>query len=441
MQTTGWDQCIVVNSTGVVLGLVRGEALHAAPDARVELAMEAGPTTIRPDRSPRDIRAYMRQHGVASAVVTTPAGQLIGIVARQDIERCLAPAVQPHQSTYQAQRGTPGVEIGYKLSCEEHSPSALVGYAKQAEEAGFTFAMLSDHYHPWIAEQGQSPFVWSVIGSIAQATVRLRVGTGVTCPLIRMHPAIIAQAAATAAALLPGRFMLGVGTGENLNEHIFGDYWPPGATRRAMLEEAVALMRHLWQGGLRSHHGQYYTVENAQLYTLPELLPPVLIAASGTRSAQMAGRLGDGLITVGVHAKLVDRFIAAGGAGKPRYTELNVCWALKKQRRDAWPMRGGPSLACREHSSQTSDSRPILRKLLAPSRRRRSRRQSSAAPIPHVTLRQSRRQPRQGIHTSGSTRSGQIRQAFSSSTPAKSCPSSINSGRTARCLLSDHVLR
>ena len=345
MQTTGWDQCIVVNSTGVVLGLVRGEALHAAPDAPVELAMEAGPTTIRPDRSPRDIRAYMRQHGVASVVVTTPAGQLIGIVARQDIERCLAPAVQPHQSTYQAQRRTPGVEIGYKLSCEEHSPSALVGYAKQAEEAGFTFAMLSDHYHPWIAEQGQSPFVWSVIGSIAQATVRLRVGTGVTCPLIRMHPAIIAQAAATAAALLPGRFMLGVGTGENLNEHIFGDYWPPGATRRAMLEEAVALMRHLWQGGLRSHHGQYYTVENAQLYTLPELLPPVLIAASGTRSAQMAGRLGDGLITVGVHAKLVDRFIAAGGAGKPRYTELNVCWAPEEAeaRRLAyarWPIAG-----------------------------------------------------------------------------------------------------
>ena len=139
--------------------------------------------------------------------------------------------------------------------------------------------------------------------------------------------------------------MLGVGTGENLNEHIFGDYWPPGATRRAMLEEAVALIRRLWQGGLRSHHGQYYTVENAQLYTLPELLPPVLIAASGTRSAHMAGRLGDGLITVGVHAKLVDRFIAAGGAGKPRYTELSVCWAPEEAeaRRLAharWPIAG-----------------------------------------------------------------------------------------------------
>jgi G6PDH family F420-dependent oxidoreductase len=240
---------------------------------------------------------------------------------------------------------TPNIEIGYKLSCEEHSPSALVDYAKQAEKAGFTFAMLSDHYHPWIAEQGQSPFVWSIIGSIAQATERLRIGTGVTCPLIRMHPAIVAQAAATAAALLPGRFMLGVGTGENLNEHIFGDHWPPGATRRAMLEEAVALIRCLWQGGLRSHHGHYYTVENAQLYTLPELLPPVLIAASGTRSAHMAGQLGDGLITVGVQAKVVDRFIAAGGAGKPRYMELTVCWApdeveARRLAQARWPIAG-----------------------------------------------------------------------------------------------------
>jgi G6PDH family F420-dependent oxidoreductase len=163
----------------------------------------------------------------------------------------------------------------------------------------------------------------------------------------RIHPAIIAQAAATAAALLPGRFLLGVGTGENLNEHIFSDHWPPGATRRAMREEAVALIRRLWQGGLRSHHGHYYTVENAQLYTLPELLPPVLIAASGTRSARMAGRLGDGLITVGVHAKLVDRFSAAGGAGKPCYTALNVCWApdeaeARRLAQARWPIAGMP---------------------------------------------------------------------------------------------------
>ena len=319
--------------------------MHAAPEVRVELAMESGPTTIRPNRSFGDIREYMRRHGATSVVVTTPDGRLIGVVERKDIERCLTPAVQPHQDRYRAQHGAPRVAIGYKLSCEEHSPSDLVRYARQAEDAGFTFAMLSDHYHPWIAQQGQSPFVWSVIGGIAHATERLQVGTGVTCPLIRIHPAVVAQAAATAAALLPGRFVLGVGTGESLNEHIFGDYWPSSATRRAMLEEAVAVIRLLWQGGLRSHKGQYYMVENAQLYTLPELLPPVLIAASGTHAAHLAGRIGDGLITVGIHAKLVDRFLAAGGAGKPRYTELNVCWAPEEAaaRRLAharWPIAG-----------------------------------------------------------------------------------------------------
>jgi CBS domain-containing protein len=141
VQTAGWDQCVVVNSAGAVLGLLRGEALHAAPEAPVALAMESGPTTIRPNRTPRDIREHMRQHGATSVVVTTPAGQLMGIVERQDIERCLTPAVQPREGRYRPQRETPSVEIGYKLSCEEHSPSALVCYAKQAEDAGFTFAM------------------------------------------------------------------------------------------------------------------------------------------------------------------------------------------------------------------------------------------------------------------------------------------------------------
>lgn len=345
LQAAGWDQCVVVNSAGVVLGLLRGEALHSVPDTPVELAMESGPTTIRPNRTLGDIRAYMRQHGAHWVMVTTPDGHLIGMVERQDIERHLAPAVRPHPGRLRPQHRTPHVAIGYKLSCEEHGPSALVRYARQAEDAGFTFAMLSDHYHPWIPQQGQSPFVWSVLGSIAQATKRLQVGVGVTCPLIRIHPAIVAQAAATAAALLPGRFVLGLGTGENLNEHIFGDYWPPTATRRAMLEEAVTLMRRLWQGGLQHYQGQYYTVENAQLYTLPEQLPPILIAASGTRSAHMAGEIGDGLITVGSHAKLVDRFTAAGGAGKPCYTELSVCWAPEEAeaRRLAharWPIAG-----------------------------------------------------------------------------------------------------
>ena len=345
LQAAGWDQCVVVNRENIVLGLLHGEALHSAPEATVEWAMTPGPITIRPDRALGDIREHMRQQGVESVVVTTPEGRLMGIVARADIERRLSSPVQPQTGKSHAQPGPSMVKIGYKLSCEEHCPSDLVRYAKQAEDTGFTFAMISDHYHPWIGEQGQSPFVWSVIGGIAQATERLQIGTGVTCPLLRLHPAIIAQAAATAAAMLPGRFLLGVGTGESLNEHIGGAYWPPTATRRAMLAEAIGVLRLLWQGGLRSHQGQYYTVENAQLYTLPEQLPPILIAASGTRSAQMAGRLGDGLITVGADANLVDHFAAAGGAGKPRYAELNVCWASEEAeaRRLAharWPIAG-----------------------------------------------------------------------------------------------------
>jgi G6PDH family F420-dependent oxidoreductase len=286
----------------------------------------------------------MRRHDAASVVVTTPEGRLVGIVERQDVERHLFPP-EPQAGKPRLRPGTPMLDVGYKLSCEEHSPGDLVRYARQAEAAGFTFAMISDHYHPWIAQQGQSPFVWSVLGGIAHATERLQVGTGVTCPLVRMHPAIIAQAAATAAAMLPGRFLLGVGTGESLNEHILGDYWPSAATRRAMLEEAVAVLRLLWQGGLQSHQGEYFTVENAQLYTLPDQLPPILIAASGTRSARMAGCIGDGLITVGVEARLIDQFTAAGGAGKPCYTELNVCWAPEEAaaRRLAharWPIAG-----------------------------------------------------------------------------------------------------
>jgi coenzyme F420-dependent glucose-6-phosphate dehydrogenase len=150
--------------------------------------------------------------------------------------------------------------IGYKLSSEEHPPNDLVQYARQAEAAGFTFAMISDHYHPWTDRQGQSSFVWSVIGGIAQVTGRLRLGTAVSCPTIRMHPAILAQAAATATTMMPGRFMFGVGTGESLNEHILGDSWPSTQVRRAMLEEAIEVIRLLWQGGLRNYTGRYYVV-------------------------------------------------------------------------------------------------------------------------------------------------------------------------------------
>src|SRR3989440_208261 len=161
------------------------------------------------------------------------------------------------------------LSLGYKLSSEEQSPLDLVRQAQMAEDTGFEFALISDHYHPWTDRQGQSPFVWSVLGAIAQATRRLVVGTAVTCPTVRIHPAIVAQAAATTAALMPGRFFLGVGSGENLNEHILGDRWPPTDVRLEMLEEAVGVIRELWKGEVTNHHGAHYTVENARIYTLP----------------------------------------------------------------------------------------------------------------------------------------------------------------------------
>jgi coenzyme F420-dependent glucose-6-phosphate dehydrogenase len=217
--------------------------------------------------------------------------------------------------------------FGYALSSEEHAPNELVQLARRAEEAGFTFAFISDHYHPWIDRQGHSPFVWSVLGGIAQATQRLLVGTGVTCPTIRVHPGIIAQAAATSAAMMPGRFFLGVGTGENLNEHIFGAHWPAHDRRAEMLEEAVEIIRLLWQGDVLTYRGAYYTVENARIYTLPDQLPPIFMAASGLHAAELAGRIADGLITTAPEADLCKRFEGGGGMGKPVYGQLTVCWA------------------------------------------------------------------------------------------------------------------
>src|SRR5690242_4673488 len=162
------------------------------------------------------------------------------------------------------------IQIGYKLSSEEAPARDLVRFARAAEDHGFTFALISDHYHPWTDRQGQSPFVWSVLGGIAQNTTKLVVGTGVTCPTVRVHPAIVAQAAATVATMMPGRFFLGVGTGENLNEHVTGARWPLPWERLEMLEEAVEVIRKLWSGDEITHRGEHYTVEQARLYTLPD---------------------------------------------------------------------------------------------------------------------------------------------------------------------------
>src|SRR4051794_37897999 len=236
------------------------------------------------------------------------------------------------------------LEIGYSLSSEEHGPGDLVRYARRAEEVGFTFALISDHFHPWVDKQGNSPFAWTVIGAIAQATERLRLGTGVTCPLIRYHPAIVAQAAATAASLMPGRFFLGVGTGENLNEHITGERWPSPPERLAMLEEAIAIIRQLWEGGTQSFEGAYYQLDHARVYTLPEQPTPLYVAASGTHAAELAARAGDGLICVGPNQEARETYEKAGGRG-PRFGQMHVCWAPTEAeaRRTAfewWPNAG-----------------------------------------------------------------------------------------------------
>jgi G6PDH family F420-dependent oxidoreductase len=217
------------------------------------------------------------------------------------------------------------VSMGYFLSCEEFGPKELVRQAKLAADSGFERLWISDHYHPWNDEQGQSPFVWSVIGALSEA-VDLPVTTAVTCPSVRIHPAVLAQAAATAAVQLDGKFVLGVGSGEALNEHILGDPWPSADVRLEMLEEAVEVIRLLHQGGSRSHHGEYYTVENARIYTLPDEPVPIYVSAFGPKAVELAGRIGDGLVCVMPDADLVKAYRKAGGKG-PAQGGFKVCHA------------------------------------------------------------------------------------------------------------------
>lgn len=239
------------------------------------------------------------------------------------------------------------IEIGYKLSAEEFGARDLAALAARAEAAGFAFALLSDHFHPWTARQGQSPFAWSALGAISQTTSRIVVGTAVTCPTIRTHPAIVAQAAATTATLLPGRFVLGLGTGENLNEHVVGAKWPPGGVRLEMLDEAIAVIRLLWRGGVRNHRGRHFVVENAQLFSLPDEPPPIMVAASKPGAAELAARAGDAMITTQTNAALVEHFQAAGGRGRPCHVEITGCWAnderaARHTAREIWALAALP---------------------------------------------------------------------------------------------------
>lgn len=218
-------------------------------------------------------------------------------------------------------------QLGYALSTEEHGPTTCTQHAAQAEETGFDFMMVSDHYHPWVDAQGHSPFVWNVLGAIARETDEIPVGTGVTAPINRIHPAIIAQAAATTAVQMDGRFTLGLGTGENLNEHVLGHRWPPHHVRLGMLREAIEIIDLLWEGGMKNFNGEYYKVENARVYDLPEERIPKMIAASGERAAALAGEYGDALVNTSPDPDVVDRFETAGGDDAPQYGQVHVCYA------------------------------------------------------------------------------------------------------------------
>jgi coenzyme F420-dependent glucose-6-phosphate dehydrogenase len=255
--------------------------------------------------------------------------------------------------------------FGLTLSSEEHPPSRLVELGGLAEQHGFDFVSISDHFHPWVDAQGHAPFVWSVLGALAERTSTLGVAVGVTCPTVRIHPAILAQASATCAELFEGRFTWGVGSGEALNEHILGDRWPPADLRLDMLEEAVAVVRELWTGDVITHRGQHYTVEHARLYDPPQPPPPIVVSAFGPKAAELAGRIGDGLWTTGPSSDIIQTWRDAGGTG-PVYAQLTLCWAADrddavKTAHRIWPNSGVPGqlsqdLPTPQHFEQASSN-------------------------------------------------------------------------------------
>jgi G6PDH family F420-dependent oxidoreductase len=248
--------------------------------------------------------------------------------------------------TAAATNGDTAIHFGYTLSSEEHPPADLVANAVAAEEAGFDFVSISDHFHPWVSEQGHSPFVWSVLGAIASRTEALGLAVGVTCPTVRIHPAIIAQAAATVSLLSGERFSLGVGTGEALNEHVLGHRWPPPEVRLAMLEEAVTVLRGLWTGETFDHRGDFYEVENAKLFDPPRHALPVIVSGFGDQAVDLAARVGDGYWGHSPEPGPVERYQGAGGVG-PRYAQIDLCWAesepeARKTVHQIWPTHGIP---------------------------------------------------------------------------------------------------
>jgi G6PDH family F420-dependent oxidoreductase len=237
------------------------------------------------------------------------------------------------------------MELGYGLAAEELAPAAMVKHAVTAEQAGFSSLLISDHIHPWIDRQGHSPFVWAVAGAIASATETIRFGTGVTCPILRMHPLLVAHAGGTCAQMSGGRFYLGLGTGERLNEHVLGQRWPAADERLAMLEEAIAVIRTMWQGGEQSFDGRYYRVENARIYDLPVEPAPIYVSAFGPKALEVAARCGDGLVTTSPDADVLRKFDEMAGSGKPTLAQLKVCFAeneadARRLAVEHWPTSG-----------------------------------------------------------------------------------------------------
>jgi G6PDH family F420-dependent oxidoreductase len=218
--------------------------------------------------------------------------------------------------------------FGYTLMTEQAGPRQLVRDAIAAEEAGFDFAVISDHYFPWLDEQGHAPYAWSVLGAVAQATERLDLMTYVTCPTFRYHPVVVAQKAATVQLLSEGRFTLGLGSGENLNEHVIGAGWPPVNERHDRFVEALEIIRALLSGGYVNFTGRYYRADSAKLWDLPDGGVPIGVAVSGSQSCDLAGAYADAMIATAPDDELGRLFDAAGGSGKPRIGQVPICWDL-----------------------------------------------------------------------------------------------------------------
>ena len=223
------------------------------------------------------------------------------------------------------------VQFGYKLMTEEHGPRALVDNAVRAEAAGFDFVAASDHFHPWAGAQGHSPFAWSVLGAVAHATRRVGIATGLTCPIIRYHPAIVAQAAATLATLSDGRFTLAVGAGERLNEHVTGAAWPSLKERHAMLSEAIDIFRMLWSGEVCTYGGAWFELDHARLYDLPGGRIPVVVGVSGEQSLETALESADGIMATEPRAELVAEFRGRNDGAGPCYGEVALAYAPSRE--------------------------------------------------------------------------------------------------------------